>query len=117
MPDGRCERDALAWAEQQAALPRRLAAGERLNEVVDWPSVIEQVQGVGLSELRACRSLLRQALAHLLKLQVSPNRQAADHWRGALAGLLTDVRDAFSPSRGPVRGWSKRTPRIGVYGA
>ncbi|MGI4975780.1 MAG: hypothetical protein ACRYG6_02430 [Janthinobacterium lividum] len=29
MPDGLHERDALAWAG-------RLAAGERLNEAVDW---------------------------------------------------------------------------------
>ncbi|MBV8574866.1 MAG: DUF29 family protein [Acetobacteraceae bacterium] len=52
MPDALYERDALAWAEQQAKLLRRLAAGERLNPSVDWPNVIEEVQDVGLSELR-----------------------------------------------------------------
>ena len=61
MPDGLYERDALAWSERQADLLRRLAAGERLNEAVDWPNVIEEVQDVGLSELRAVRSLLVQA--------------------------------------------------------
>ena len=40
MPDGLYERDALAWAERQADLLRRLAAGERLNEPVDRPNVI-----------------------------------------------------------------------------
>ena len=70
MPDGLYERDALAWAERQAGLLRRLAAGERLNEPVDWPHVIEEVQDVGLSELRACKSLLRQILVHLQKLHV-----------------------------------------------
>ena len=64
MPDGLYERDALAWAERQADLLRRLAAGERLNEPVDWPNVIEEVQDVGLSELRACKRLLRQAWQH-----------------------------------------------------
>ena len=98
MPDGLYEHDALAWAERQAALLRRLAAGEGVNETVDWPNVIEEVQDSGLSELRACRSLLRQALVHLLKLHASPDSQAADHWRGELAGFLTDARDAFSPS-------------------
>lgn len=34
MPDGLYERDALAWAEHQANLLRRLAAGERLDEAV-----------------------------------------------------------------------------------
>ncbi len=54
--DSLYERDALAWAEQQGALLRRLAAGEAVNEAVDWPNVIEELQDVGLSELRACRS-------------------------------------------------------------
>ena len=98
MPDGLYERDALAWAEQQAELLRRLAAGERLNEVVDWPNVIEEVQDVGLSELRACRSLLRRALAHLLKLHTWPDSPAAAHWRGETASFLADARDRFTSS-------------------
>ncbi len=98
MPDGLYERDALAWAEHQAALLRRLAAGERLNEAVDWPNVIEEVQDVGLSELRACRSLLRHALVHLLKMHAWPNSAAAAHWRGETAGFLADARDRFTPS-------------------
>jgi len=36
-------RDALTWAEQQAALLHRLAAGEHLSEKVDWPNVIGEV--------------------------------------------------------------------------
>ena len=98
MPDGLYERDALAWAERQADLLRRLAAGERLNELVDWPNVIEEVQDVGLSELRACKSLLRQALVHLLKLHAWPGSMAAAHWRSEVIGLRADMRDRFAPS-------------------
>ncbi len=98
MPDGLYERDALAWAEQQAALLRRVAMGERVNDAVDWTHVIEEVADVGLSELRACRSLLRQAMVHLLKLNAEPRSQAAAHWQGEVAGFLTDARDVFSPS-------------------
>lgn len=98
MPGGLYERDALAWAEQQAELLRRLAAGEGVNEAVDWPNVIEEVQDVGLSELRSCRSLLRQALVHLLKLHAWPGSQAAAHWRAEAVGFLADAQDRFSPS-------------------
>ena len=98
MPDSSYERDALAWAEHQTALLRRLANGERLNEVVDWPNVIEELQDVGLSELRSCRSLLRQALVHLLKLHSRPGNLAAAHWRGETASFLASARDRFSPS-------------------
>ena len=98
MPDGLYERDALAWAEQQAALLRRLAAGERVNDAVDWPNVIEEVQDVGLSELRACQSLLEQALAHLLKLHALPQSQAARHWRDEIRAFLHDAQRRFTPS-------------------
>ncbi len=98
MPDGLYERDALAWAEQQAELLRRLATGERLNAMVDWPNVIEEVQDVGLSELRACQSLLEQALTHLLELYALPQSPAAAHWRDKIRAFLHDVERRFTPS-------------------
>ena len=98
MPDGLYERDALAWAEQQAALLRRIAAGELVNHAVDWAHVIEEVADVGLSELRACRSLLLQAMVHLLKLHVRPGDQAAGHWREEAGTFLDDAEQRFSPS-------------------
>lgn len=98
MPDGLYEHDALAWADRQAALLRRLAAGERVNDAVDWPRVIEEIEDVGLSGLRACRSLLRQALIHLLKLHAWPDSPAAAHWRSEAGVFLADAEDCFAPS-------------------
>ena len=98
MPDGLYERDALAWAERQAELLRRLAAGERLNEPVDWPNVIEEVQDVGLSELRACESLLQQAITHLLKLRAWPGSRASTHWRDEIEAFLDDAERRFTAS-------------------
>ncbi len=96
--EGLYDRDALAWAEQQAGLLRRLAGGEAVNEAVDWPNVIEEVQDVGHSQLRACRSLLRQALVHLLKLHAWPGSVAAEHWRDEAGRFLADAEDQFTPS-------------------
>jgi hypothetical protein len=98
MPDSLYDTDVLAWSEHQADLLRRLAHGERLNETIDWSNVIEEVQDVGLSELHACRSLLRQALIHLLKLHLAPKSRLASHWRGEVDTFLADARDRFSPS-------------------
>lgn len=92
------EQDALAWSEQQAALLRRLAAGEAVNAAVDWPHVIEEVQDVGLSELRACQSLLRQAMMHLLRLHAWPSSSAVDHWHEEAGRFLIDAEDRFTPS-------------------
>ena len=98
MADGLYEIDALAWAEEQADLLRRLAAGERVNGAIDWPHVIEEVFDVGLSQLIGCRSLLRQAMIHLLKLHASPESLSVRHWRGETATFLVDAADRFTPS-------------------
>ena len=92
LPDNLYETDALAWAEHQADLLRRLAKGERLNETIDWENVIEEVESVGRSELHACESLLRQALIHLLKLHLAPVSRPAAHWRGEIDTFLADAR-------------------------
>ena len=98
MPDGLYERDALLWSEEQADLLRRLAAGERVNDAVDWPNVIEEMEAVGRSELRACESFLGQALLHLLKLHAWPGSQAVGHWIEEAEQLLLDASKAFTPS-------------------
>ena len=99
MPDGLYERDILAWSEEQARLLQRLAAGEPgVKAAVDWPNLIEEVEAVGRSELRACESLLLQAMTHLLKLHAWPGSRSAGHWRDEVRGFLGDARRAFSPS-------------------
>ncbi len=110
MPDSLYETDALAWSEHQAGLLRSLARGERLNETIDWENVIEEVESVGLSELRACRSMLRQAMIHLLKLYLWPENTAAGHWSAEILGFLADARDSFSPSM------RQRLDLPGIYG-
>ncbi len=98
MPDGLYERDALLWSEQQASLLRRLAAGERVNDAVDWPNVIEEMEAVGRSELRACESLLGQAVLHLLKLHAWPGSQSAGHWIEEAEQFVLGASRAFAPS-------------------
>ena len=99
MPDGLYERDILAWSEEQARLLQRLAAGEPgVNAAVDWPNLIEEVEAVGRSELRACESLLLQAMIHLLKLHAWPGSRSVEHWEDEVWGFLDGARRAFSPS-------------------
>jgi hypothetical protein len=98
MPDDLHDRDVLLWAERQAELLSRLAAGERVNADVDWPNVIEEIHDAGLSELHGCESLLLQGLAHLLKLHAWPDAAATAHWRGETVGFLDGARRYFAPS-------------------
>lgn len=98
MPDGLYERDALAWSEQQAGLLRRLAHGERVNDAVDWPNVVEEIEAMGRSEVRACVSMLRLVIEHVLKAHAWPDSQAVAHWRSEIVRFLADLQDCFSPS-------------------
>lgn len=49
--------DVLLWSERQAALLRRMGAGERVNDQVDWPNVAEEIESLGRSDKREMRSV------------------------------------------------------------
>jgi Domain of unknown function DUF29 len=92
------EIDILNWSERQAALLRRVAAGEPVNERPDWSNIIEELADVGRSELRSCRSLLRQALRHMLKAEAWPLSRDAPTWRADAIDFGRRASDAFTPS-------------------
>ncbi|PPQ39012.1 hypothetical protein CCS01_01630 [Rhodopila globiformis] len=97
MPDGLYERDILAWSENQADRLRRLARGEQVNDI-DWAHVAEEIEDVGLSELRSVESFLTLVLVHLLKLHTWPGNEACAHWRGEVVGFQDEAERRFSPS-------------------
>jgi hypothetical protein len=90
--------DILDWSERQVALLRRLANGERVNDAVDWPNVIEEIESVGRSELAAVESLLTQALSHMLKLRAWPSVQAARGWAKEVRVFRRQARRKFTES-------------------
>jgi hypothetical protein len=90
--------DVLLWSERQAALLRRIAAGEPVNERPDWPNIIEEVESVGRSDLRAVESLLLQALLHTLKAQAWPESAAVPGWQAEARLFRAQARRAFAPS-------------------
>jgi len=97
MPDDLYERDVLAWSEHQAALLRRAAGGERVNDI-DWMHVVEEIEDVGLSELNAVQSYLRHMLAHLLKVRGWPDSTPVNHWRGEIVAFQQNALQRFAPS-------------------
>ena len=96
---GNYDTDLLAWSEEQAALLRRVAAGERVNEAsLDWPNIIEEIETVGRSELHAVESLLHQALAHLLKIEGWPGTKYVRSWQKEARVFRRQARRRFSAS-------------------
>jgi hypothetical protein len=90
------ESDILTWTEQQAALLRRLGAGESV--VLDYENIAEEIEAVGRHELRACRSLLRLAIRHILKAEAWPLSRDAPTWRADAIDFREQAAEAFTPS-------------------
>jgi hypothetical protein len=90
--------DILLWSERQSDLLRRIAAGEPINERPDWVNIIEEVESVGRSDLRAVESLLLQAFMHMLKAEAWPNSLSVPAWQSDALLFRSQARRAFSPS-------------------
>ena len=97
MPDGLYDRDILDWSEHQADLLRRLARGEKVNDV-DWENVIEEIEDVGRSELHTVESNLEQMLVHLLELHIWRTDPSCPHWRGEVIAFQRNAKRRFAPS-------------------
>ncbi len=93
------DEDILAWSERQSTLLRRIAAGERVNDTdLDWPNIAEEIESVGRSELRACGSLLVQALLHQFRVWHGPTRPPCPAGRKSWIRFRQEAADAYAPS-------------------
>ena len=93
------DEDILLWSERQASLLRRLAAGERVNDTdLDWTNISEEIEAMGRGELRACESLLMQAVVHRIKQACWPDSSEVPHWHEEEIRFRQEAADAFSPS-------------------
>ena len=89
--------DILIWSERQGELLRRLAAGERVNDQIDWENVVEEVESVGREQLHAIQSLLMQALVHMLKADAWPLARDAPSWRADAVGFRAQAANRYVP--------------------
>lgn len=90
--------DIVIWSETQAALLRRLAAGERVNDALDFENLIEEVESVGRSQFQGVASHLRVAMTHLLLAYGAPGARWAPKWLIEVQAALDNAEQAFAPS-------------------
>ena len=90
--------DLLTWSERQAALLRRRAAGELVNDAeIDWPNVAEEIESVGRSERRELRNRLARLLQHLLKWQYQPEHRSRS-WRATITTQRREIEALLADS-------------------
>jgi hypothetical protein len=90
--------DILAWSERQSDLLRRMGAGERVNDQVDWANVAEEIEDMGNNVVRAVASHLVQAILHELKAEAWPQSREVPHWRAEARLHRDEAREAYAPS-------------------
>jgi len=111
MADDLYDRDVLAWSERESALLRRIAKGERLNDV-DWDHVVEEIEDVGISELNAVRSYLRHMIVHLLKVHGWPGQSSRRHWQSEIVAFQTELADPMRRQCGSGSTWRRSTSAV-----
>ncbi len=91
------ERDFYAWTRRQAKALRALAK-TRPNVPVDWRHLIDEVEDLGRSELRAVESFLVTILEHLLKLACSPAVEPRRGWKLTVGRTRRELADRLTPT-------------------
>jgi hypothetical protein len=91
--------DILLWSERQAEIIRELGRKRRdLPNEFDVENVAEEIESVGRSELAAVESYIELILAHLIKLALDPQSDAARHWRAEIIAFHGNMRRRYAQS-------------------
>jgi Domain of unknown function DUF29 len=97
--------DIALWSEHQAALLRRRAAGQLVNDAdLDWPNIAEEIEALGRSERSSLRSKITTVIEHLMRLQASPTTAPRRGWKATILRARGDIGDLLkdSPSLRPL---------------
>jgi hypothetical protein len=79
------ETDFVAWADEQAALLRRRAGGEMVNDGFDWEHLAEEIEGVARNDRHEIVSRMATICQHLLKMVYQPEKQiASNSWASTI---------------------------------
>jgi hypothetical protein len=96
----RYEDDVYTWTIEQAAALRRAARVRvTLPEPIDFENVAEEIESLGVSQLRELYSRYRVLLMHLLKWQYEPERQGPS-WRITIRNQRDEIARLLQMSPG-----------------
>ena len=93
-PSQQHETDFYLWTQDQAALLRALP---RSSNRLDIENLAEEIEDMGRAEIKEISSLLRQTLAHLIKISIDRESPSIAHWVSEASGFQSDAVLASSP--------------------
>lgn len=91
------DEDFYAWAKQQADILRACEA-TRPNLPLDFAHLIDEVEDLGESLVRATKSQLRRLIQHLLKLEYSPADRPRQQWLKSVDQARLEIDDVLTAS-------------------
>jgi len=92
------ETDIVAWAEQQAAALRVISSSPAgRSNAVDWQNVVEEIESLGRSQIRAVESKLTLIFVRLLKIVSDPDASAGAGWRAEITSFQRVVERNSRP--------------------
>lgn len=89
--------DYYAWALEQAAVLRRLAAS-RVASDLDLANLAEEIEDLGKSQRYAVRSQLRRLIEHVLKLEYAGAADPRAGWRRTVLDARIELEDDLTPT-------------------
>jgi len=92
------ETDICAWAEQQAAALRGFASRLDLPNELDLPNIVEEIEDVGNSQLRAVGSFMRLILSHTILIALDADAPSVRHWTFEIFTFRGNLIQAWQPS-------------------
>ena len=92
------ETDILAWSEQQVSALRELATRRDLPNALDLPHMLEEIEGLGLSELHSVQSFIQLILRHAAKCVIDRDAPSLRHWHVEINNWQSELERRFSQS-------------------
>ena len=87
------ETDFMAWCEHQAG-----ALKARNFDQLDLVNLTEEIHDMGREQFNKTKSLTRQIIAHILKLQALPDDSSVNHWRDEIEVFQDSLDDIVTGS-------------------
>ena len=79
------ETDICTWAEQQAAALRGFASRPDLPNELDLLNIVEEIEDMGIGQLRSVNSFMRLIISHMILIAVDADPDSVPHWTREVA--------------------------------
>ena len=116
------DEDFVLWSKEQAAALRS-AAHDGSNQKLDWENLAEEIESLGISQLRELKSRIRRVIEHLLKLEnshaIDPRAgwiESIDDSRNEIEAVLEDSPSLRKEISAAIAGEMKRGSRKAIRG-